>query len=340
MVVLNIWRNLALVSLGISIVGLGGCTKKPTNAQLELWSKEASDRNAEILADKAKKNPQRQWNLAIQGETANGKSETLNWPELLKLATTDVNTIDANNIVNPNQVFKFRGIPVSKLLKNFGVPPGVTEITFVCYDAYHVTVKVADLLNYPIILALAKDNKPIPRDQGGPVYLIFPYTKYPQIRKKYSESIWAFYVTHIIFGKEKPLVRIGQRQLNLDDLDKLPQITLNQNVAYRVWWPSSKVKLHGVRVPDVLNLAGITSEKSVVITGKPEIYRKSSQPIKLTSKDILECNIILATRWGEDKEPILAKMGGPVTLAFGDDCPSKTKNQPWVTFVEELIPKP
>jgi hypothetical protein len=250
---------------------------------------------------------------------------------LLKLATTDVNTVDANNIVNPNQVFKFRGIPVSTVLQNFGVPSGVTEITFLCYDAYHVTVKVADLLNYPIILALAKDNKPILRDQGGPIYLIFPYTKYLQIEKKYSESIWAFYVTHIIFGTEKPLVRVGQRQLNLADLDKLPQITLNQNVAYRVWWPSSKVKLHGVRVRDVLNLAGITSNKSVVITGKPEIYRKSSQPIKLTSKDILECNIILATRWGKDKEPILAKMGGPVTLAFGNDCPSKTKNQPWVT---------
>lgn len=83
MVVLNIWRNLALVSLGISVVCLGGCTKKPTDTQLELWRKEASDsngalryRNAEILADKAKKNPQRQWNLVIQGETANGKSQT------------------------------------------------------------------------------------------------------------------------------------------------------------------------------------------------------------------------------------------------------------------------
>ena len=94
-VVSNIWKNLALVSLGISVVYLGGCTKKPTNTQLELWRKEASNRNAEILADKAKKNPQRQWNLAIQGETASGKSQTLNWPELLKLATTDVNTSDA-----------------------------------------------------------------------------------------------------------------------------------------------------------------------------------------------------------------------------------------------------
>nr|WP_199332667.1 molybdopterin-dependent oxidoreductase [Anabaena catenula] len=339
-IVLNIWKNLALVSLGIAIVCLGGCTKKPTDAQLEVWRKEASDRNAEILADKAKKNPQRQWNLVIQGETANGKSETLSWPELLKLATSNVNTIDANNIVNPNQVFKFQGIPVSTLLKNFGIPPGVTEITFVCYDAYQVTVKIEDLLTYPIILALAKDNKPIQRDQGGPIYLIFPYTKYPQIRQKYNEGFWAFYVTHVIFGTEKPLVRVGDSELNLADLDKLPQVTLNQNVGYSVWWPGSKVKLHGVRVGNVLSFAGIKSQNSVVVTGKPEIYRRNSDPIELTSTEIRNCNIILATRWGEDKQPILAKMGGPVTLAFGDDCQSKTKNQRWVTFVEELTPQP
>jgi hypothetical protein len=336
---LKIWKNWTLVSLGIGIVCLGGCTKKPTNTQLEVWRTEASNRNAEIVADKAEKNPQHQWNLVIQGETANNKSETLNWPELLKLATTKVNTIDANNIVNPNQVFKFQGIPVSTLLKNFGIPPGVTEITFVCYDAYHVTVKIEDLLTYPIILALSKDDKPIQRDQGGPIYLIFPYTKYPEIRQKYNEGFWAFYVTHVIFGTEKALLRVGNRQLNLAELDKLPQVTLNQNVGYRVWWPSSKVKLHGVRIRDVLSLAGIKPQASVVVTGKPEIYRKSSETVKLSSTDINKCNIILATRWGEEKQPILAKKGGPITLAFGDDCPSETKNQRWVTFVKELIPQ-
>ncbi|MTJ07750.1 molybdopterin-dependent oxidoreductase [Anabaena sp. UHCC 0204] len=347
MVVLNVWKNLTLVYLGIVIVCLGGCIKKPTNLQLEVWRKEASDseallqavRNAEILADKAKNNSQRQWNLVIQGETKDGKSKTLNWTELLKLATTNVNTIDANNIITPNQVFKFQGIPVSTLLKNFGVPPEVTEITFVCYDAYQVTVKIQDLLTYPIILALAKDDKPIQRDQGGPLYLIFPYTEYPQIRQKYNEGSWAFYVTHVIFGTEKALVRVGERELNLAALDKLPQVTLNQNVGYRVWWPSSKVKLHGVRVRDVLSLAGIKPQSSVIVTGKPAIYRRNSEPTELASTDINNCNVILATRWGENKQPILAKMGGPVTLAFGNDCPSKTKNKRWVTFVEELTPQ-
>ncbi|MFM7408672.1 MAG: hypothetical protein ACKO3K_18945 [Cuspidothrix sp.] len=116
MVVLNAWKNLLLVSLGIGIVSLRGCTQKPTDEQLEVWRKEASDRNAEIVADKTKKNPQREWNLVIQGQTANNKSETFSWPELLKLGTTNINTIDANNIIDPKKIFKFRGIAVSTLL--------------------------------------------------------------------------------------------------------------------------------------------------------------------------------------------------------------------------------
>ena len=98
-----------------------------------------------------------------------------------------------------------------------------------------MSLKIEDVLNYPIILALVKDNKPILRDQGSPIYLIFSYTKYPKIEQKYNENIWAYYVTHVIFGTEKASIRLGNHQLNLAYLDKLPQITLNQNVGYRVW---------------------------------------------------------------------------------------------------------
>ncbi|MFM5958144.1 MAG: hypothetical protein ACKO11_08300 [Cuspidothrix sp.] len=56
MVVLNVWKNLLLAPLGIGIVCWGGCTKRPKDEQLELWQKQARDGNAEILADKTKKN--------------------------------------------------------------------------------------------------------------------------------------------------------------------------------------------------------------------------------------------------------------------------------------------
>jgi hypothetical protein len=341
-VVLNVWKNLASVSLAIAVVCLGGCTNKPTNQQLEAWRNETITRNQEILASNNKNNQQSQWNLVIQGETKNAKPIKLNWSQIEDLAKTNVKTVDANNIVNPNEISEFRGISVATLLQKFGIQSGVTEVTFVCYDAYQVTIKVEDLLTYPIILAVTKNNQQIQRDQGGPIYLIFPYTQYKNLKQKYDEGMWAFYVTDIIVGTEKALVRVGQREFNLTDLDKLPQVTMTQNVGYRVWWPSGKVKLQGVRVRDVLSSAGIklTPKASVVVTGKPAIYHKTAEAINLTAKEIDNCDILLATRWSNDKKPILAKMGGPITLAFSDNCQAQTKQLKWVTFVEELIVKP
>lgn len=342
MVVLNVWKNLVSVSLAIAVVYLGGCTKKPTNQQLEAWRKEAITRNQEILASNNENNQQSRWNLVIQGETTNDKPVTLNWQQIEDLAQTNVKTVDANNIITPNEISEFRGISVATLLQKFGIQSGVTEVTFVCYDAYQVTVKIEDLLTYPIILAVTKNNQQIQRDQGGPIYLVFPYTQYKNLKQKYDEGMWAFYVTDIIVGTEKALVRVGEREFNLAALDKLPQVTLTQNVGYRVWWPSGKVKLQGVRVRDVLSLTGIqlTPKTSVIVSGKPAVYHKSTQAINLTAAEIRDCDILLATRWGNNREPISSKMGGPVTLAFSDNCQAQTKQLKWVTFVEELTVKP
>jgi hypothetical protein len=329
-------QKLSVLCLVIAVSCLGSCTEQPTKEQLALWRKQASDRNAQIVAEKIKNNEQSQWNLTIQGQTSNEKSVKLSWPEILNLATTNIINIDANNIQNPKEQFKFQGIAVKTLLEKFGVQPGVTEVTFVCYDAYQVTVKVEDILKYPILLAVTKNGQAITREQGGPVYLIFPYNQYPQLQKKYDAGFWGFYVTDVIVGTEKPILRVDAKELNTTDLDKLPEIRLTQNVLYRKGWPSGIVKLYGVRLRDVLKLANIQlkQKKYVIVQGKAPVYQKNSDPIKLLAEDVNNCNIILATKWGEDKQPIPAKMGGPVTLVFGKNCGNLAKNERWVTFVE------
>jgi hypothetical protein len=309
-------QKLGVLWLVIAVSWLGSCTEQPTIEQLALWRKQASDRNAQIVAKKLKNNQQSQWNLTIQGETLTDKPIKLNWQEILKLTTTNINTIDANNIQNPKEEFKFQGIAVKTLWEKFGKPAGITEITFVCYDAYQVTIKVEDILKYPIILAVTKNGQAIKKEQGGPVYLIFPYSQHPQIKTKYDAGYWSFYVTDIIFGTEKPKLMVNTQELNVNDLEKLPEITLTQSVLYRRGWPSGIVKLYGVRLQDVLNLTKIQlkPESSVIVQGKAPVYQKKSDPIKLLVKDMNNCNIILATKWGEDKQPITAKMGGPITL--------------------------
>ncbi|GAX40425.1 hypothetical protein NIES4075_13900 [Tolypothrix sp. NIES-4075] len=331
-------RDLEKLILTTLFVCLQSCTTNPTDAQLKAWRKQASDRNAQIVAANTNKEKPSQWNLEIQGETATGKPVELNWQQLHVLATEQVKTPDPTNIIQPNQVFDFRGIKVATLIKQFGVASDVSDVTFVGFDSYHTTILLQDLQAYPIILAIAKNNKPIKRDEGGPIYLVFPFAQYPQLRQKYNETNWAFYVSHMIFGTEKARVRVNKRELDLATLDKLPQVTINETVGYRLGWSSGKVKLHGVRLRDVLKFAGekLPEQGKVKIRGKARFYDDAANLVRLSYSEMRECDVILATKWGNERQLIPAKMGGPVTLAFGSQCPSKTNQTHWVKFVEEL----
>ncbi|MEB3177436.1 MAG: molybdopterin-dependent oxidoreductase [Nostocaceae cyanobacterium] len=338
----NSWRKLTIALLFFTSLCLPSCLNHPSDAQLTTWREEAISRNAELVASYGQQAANSDWNLLIQGQTATGKPLELNWQQVRTGATANVKTNDPNYVIKPNKIFNFRGILVSKLLKSISNIPDVKTVTFISFDGYQVTVSLEDLLAYPITLAIERDNQPLARDQGGPIYLIFPYNQYPELKQKYTSGDWAFYVTNIIVGTEPVQLTLGKRQLDLATLDKLPQVTLFQPVDYRIGWPSGKVKLQGVRLRDVLALAGEQLPESgvVLVQGKAPIYRDTNNPIRLSAKTLRECDVILATRWGEDKQPIPAKMGGPLTLAFGDNCHTKVSDQRWVTFVEQLSVAP
>lgn len=335
-------RNPILSMVIMAAIGWGGCTQQPSDEQLELWRKQAIARNAAIAAEQVKTHQQSEWNLVIQGETTTGKTVQMNWQQLEALATTHIKTTDANNVIRPHQVFDFRGVPVSLLLKKFGYQPHVTEVTFIAYNSYQVTVNLQDLIKYPIILAIANNGKPISRNQGGPIYLVFPQTQYPQLQQPYPESYWVFYVSNMIVGTESARLKVGRRELNLTDLEKLPQVTITQTVGYRSGWPSSNVKLHGVRIRDIFNFAQVKLLNSgeVLVQSKQKTYQNRINPVKLTAATIQNCDILVATKWGESQQPIPAKMGGPLTLAFGSDCQAQTQGLQWLTFVEELVTNP
>ncbi|HBB35685.1 MAG TPA: molybdopterin-binding protein [Cyanobacteria bacterium UBA9273] len=321
-------------------VGLTGCGDRPTPAQLEALRQEAVALNAATMVtqnNEKEKNPQ-EWELAIAGQTAIGKSVRLSWSQLEALATTSIWTKEPHSTNDPDAIFHFRGIAVSKLLDQFGVGPQVKEVTFVAYDAYRSTVSLTDLRQYPITIALERNNQKISRSEGGPLYLTFPHTEFPQLQPKYPDRFWAFYVTDMVIGTEEIQLRAGNRLFDAAALEKLPQVTLKQTVGYHISWPAGEVKLHGVLVRDVLAAAGLTLSQNgaVIVRGKSPIYRDPANPIRLKASDVKDCDILLATHWDNDRKPIPAKMGGPVALAISSACQTQFDARRWVTFVEEL----
>ncbi|HAG84972.1 MAG TPA: molybdopterin-binding protein [Cyanobacteria bacterium UBA12227] len=317
---------------------LTGCSDRPTDAELERQRQEAIVMNAEAIATQKTGRNQKEWELVIGGQTTTGKSVRLSWSELEALATTSIWTQDPHNTNDPDAIVHFHGIAVSRLLNQLGVAPHVKEVTFVADDAYRSTVNVADLYQYPIIIALERNTQKISRSEGGPLYLVFPHTEFPQLQSKYPDRFWAFYVTDIVIGTEPIQLRLGKRVLDASALEKLPPVTLEETVGYPLGWPASKVKLHGVLIRDVLAAAGlqIPNNSYVIVRGKSPIYRDPNNPVRIKASDIRNCDILLATRWGDDRIPISATMGGPVTLAISSSCQTQLDNRRWVTFVEEL----
>lgn len=329
--------NFFITQLMTVTICLSGCTDFPTNRQLEAWRSEAMTRNAQMVATHSKQTEQLTWELVIQGESKTGKPLRFSWQQLQALATTHVKTSDPNHTSDIKEILDFRGVLVSTLLDKFGKTDS-TEVTFIAADAFQATISLTDLRRYPIMIAVERDGKEISRSDGGPLYLVFPHTQYPELQLKYTDKFWPYYVTHMIVGTEPIRVRVGGREFNSADFDNLPQVTLTEPVGYKMGWQSGKVRLQGVRVRDLLASAGVKlpANGSVIVQGTPLIYQDPKKPVRLSYQEINNCDVLLATRWGENQQPIPASLGGPVTLAFPSNCPSASAEQPWVSFVDQL----
>ena len=317
---------------------LTGCTKQSTNTNLETLRQQAIAKNAAIVKLQEAEQTRRDWPFVVQGQTATGKPVQLSLSKLETFAKKSLWTKDPHNTSDPNKIQHFRGVSVSTLLNKFGIAPNVTEVTFVARDAYRSTIRITDLRRYPIIIALERNNKKISLSEGGPLYLVFPYSQFPQLQQKYPDRFWAFYITDMVIGTEPIHLQVGKRVFNATTLKKLQQTTIEETVGYRIGWPVGKVKLYGVRMRDVLAAAGLSLPQSgsVIVRGKSLIYHDIANPIRFKASDVNRCEILLATHWGNNRIPIPAKMGGPVTLALPSACQTQSDDRRWVTFVEKL----
>jgi DMSO/TMAO reductase YedYZ molybdopterin-dependent catalytic subunit len=322
----------------IALCAVASCSRRPSDAKLDALRKEAEAANAERLAAQpAAADPAASWEVHVTGAVKTPLR--LAMKPLALLATIDVKTRTPENTQDFSAILDYRVVPLSTLLAKAGAKADATTVTLVATDAFRATVDIADLAKWPEIgLAVSLAGKPISRTQGGPVQLVFPYTTYADLEAQYGGRYWSWYVTDVIVGTEAPHVTIGQRTFDAAALDALPQVTLDEEVHYKVNWPSAAVKLRGVRLRDVLAAAGVPfpDGAKVIVRGKAQIDHDAAQPTgDLEAVDVRAHDIILATHWGDDDAPIPARLGGPVTLALPPDCATKYGGEKrWITFVE------
>ena len=345
-------RFLGLLILSCCLVlGLANCQEQPSSTQLDRWRQQAIILNQSIvqtIAEQKKDSQAQEWYLTIQGQVQNRSVWKLS--ELQKLPKQEIKTTNPHNTENREAIQTLQGVAVSQLLEKSVVDPDVKEVTFLSSNNYRVTVSLEDLQKYPILLAWAKDGKPLNRSEGGPLYLVFPYSNYPELPDKYSDAFWAFYVTNMVVGNEAVNVKVditsfdvASKVFDRNALDSLPQTTIEETVGYKFGWPVGKVKLTGAKLRDVIGKAEInlSSQRAVSIKGKSSLSSEPQSPVQLPPQEVKNCDIILATKWGENLASIPSSMGGPVALAFSSNCNngvtmSPKNSQHWATLVERV----
>lgn len=89
-----------------------------------------------------------------------------------------------------DQAKTFRG----PLLKDVLAKAGATgkQLTITALNDYSVQVPVSDAEQYPLILARTIDGKPLSVRDKGPLFLMYPFDQYPELRNKlyYGRAIW------------------------------------------------------------------------------------------------------------------------------------------------------
>jgi DMSO/TMAO reductase YedYZ molybdopterin-dependent catalytic subunit len=329
-------RILSLI-LGLLSMGLNACQSAVSEQQLDQWRKEAVAENDRLTQAQAF-NRGKDWKVTIEGEVE--RPITLDWPAIERLATQALTTHNPY-ADNPKIASKYRGIPLKTLFDRAGIKVGAKEITVIAADAYYASMPLSKAIADQGLLAISENGKPIPRSNGGPVYMV--YATPPQAPNITDSQAWAYYTTHIIVGSEPLQLKVGNKIFNRFDIEKLPTTTVTTLVGYKIGWSSTPVKLTGVKLKTLLRHQRLTIPPQSIV----KVRRKAMTPnepqksVELSPDLIDRCDVILAYRWGNDAQNIPGQKGGPLTLAYGPNCTSAdAKDLAWLPFVESISIEP
>jgi hypothetical protein len=124
--------------------------------------------------------------LVVDGKTAGGKSAAFDLAALKTLPSITVTTTtpwtDGEN--------EFAGVRLRDLLQHAGA--AAADVMAAGVDDYQAIVPAEDLENNDVIVAYAMNGKPMPADNKGPLWLIYPFSAHPTLQKDlyYARSVW------------------------------------------------------------------------------------------------------------------------------------------------------
>ncbi len=95
------------------------------------------------------------------------------------------------------KVNRFRGVLMRDLLALWQVSPEATKVTLTALNDYKITIPIALLQQYPVLLAMEQEGAVMQPDYRGPAMIVTPYEQYPAVTALANRDYWIWQVTKI-----------------------------------------------------------------------------------------------------------------------------------------------
>jgi hypothetical protein len=124
--------------------------------------------------------------LTIDGKIAGGVPLDFTSSQLEALGAASVATSTPWHDGKPT----FEGIPMETLLAHVGATGEVAEV--LALNNYRTTIPLADFSEFPVLLALQQDGEYMTVRNKGPLFIIYPFDDFDDLRTDlyYSRSAW------------------------------------------------------------------------------------------------------------------------------------------------------
>lgn len=112
-------------------------------------------------------------------------------PMLESLGTTALRTSTAWTADAP----LFEGVPARDLLDAVGADG--REVVAGALNDYTVTIPLAELYRYPVLLALKMNGEYLKIRNKGPIWLVYPRDQYPELNNSLTDKKWVWQLSHL-----------------------------------------------------------------------------------------------------------------------------------------------
>jgi hypothetical protein len=125
-----------------------------------------------------------------------GKSSTAIQLDRESLASAGMVEYEVNDVFEQKKN-RFRGVLMRDLLALWQVTPEAKQVTLTALNDYKITMPIALLQQYPVILAMEQNGSPMQPDYRGPAMIVTPYEQYGAVPELANRDYWIWQVTKI-----------------------------------------------------------------------------------------------------------------------------------------------